>query len=226
MPDLGRPGLMRLLIDGYNLMHAAGRMSRRFGPDGLRRARHRFLGELAHALGEEQARRTTIVFDATSLPRSQPPEMSHKGMVVIFAIEDDDADTRIELLIAGDSAPRSLTVVSTDRRIRRAAERRRATAVLADDFLDHLDSLRARSRSRAPIDRFNDQRAGIEALSQAELDDWLRVFAGGDEETEVDSAYGPDPPDWTDADLERVAREVDAEFRDKVRPLPSRSRKP
>src|SRR5690348_1920712 len=101
---------MRLLIDGYNLMHAAGRMSRRFGPDGLRRARHRFLNDLAAALGPERAGQATVVFDASSLPLNQAPESSHKGMTVIYAIEDDDADTRIEWLIARDSAPRSLTV--------------------------------------------------------------------------------------------------------------------
>ncbi|QDV36762.1 NYN domain-containing protein [Tautonia plasticadhaerens] len=216
---------MRLLIDGYNLMHAAGRMGRRFGPDGLRRARHRFLDELAHTLGAEQAGQTTLVFDATTLPLSQAPESSHKGMSVIFAVEEDDADTRIELLIAGDSAPRSLTVVSTDRRIRRAAARRRATAVRSDDFLDYLDTLRARSAAPSPKDRHG-LRDRNETPGPDERDDWLRIFAEGDEETGLDPGYGPDPPGWTDEDFERIVREVEAEFRDSIRPLPSRSRKP
>jgi predicted RNA-binding protein with PIN domain len=217
---------MRLLIDGYNLMHAAGRMSRRFGPDGLRRARHRFLNELAHALGPVQAARTTVVFDASSLPLNQPPESSHKGITVIYAIEDDDADTRIELLLAADSAPRSLTVVSTDRRIRRAAGRRRAISMNSDDFLDELDSRRHRPSARPPDPPGEPEHPQVDPLDAADTEAWLRIFGEFDVNGEVDEAYGPGPPEWTEEDLERVAREVEAEFRGVVRPLPSRFRKP
>jgi predicted RNA-binding protein with PIN domain len=217
---------MRLLIDGYNLMHAAGRMSRRFGPDGLRRARHQFLNELAHALGPDQAIRTTVVFDASSLPLNQPPESSHKGMIVIYAIDDDDADTRIELLLAADSAPRSLTVVSTDRRIRRAAERRRAISKNSDDFLDDLESRRHRKLSRLPDLPDEAARPTIDPRDAENTEVWLRIFCELDENAEVDEAYGPGPPEWTDEDLQRVAREVEAEFRDMIRPLPARFRRP
>ena len=62
---------MRLLIDGYNVMHASGRMQRKFGPDGLASRRDRFLNDLAHRLEPETAFQTTIVFDAASLPLQQ-----------------------------------------------------------------------------------------------------------------------------------------------------------
>jgi predicted RNA-binding protein with PIN domain len=192
---------MRFLIDGYNLMHAAGRILRRFGPDGMRRARLRFLDELAILLGPDRAFRTTIVFDASSLPLNQAPESSHRGMTVIYAIEDDDADSRIELLIARDSAPKSLTVVSTDHRIRRAARRRRAEAVTSDDFLDFLDQLRERKVRPAPrVGREpSEEPERPESPSAAEVAAWVREF-------------------------ERVAREVEAEFRDVPRLVRPRSR--
>ncbi|RUL85723.1 NYN domain-containing protein [Tautonia sociabilis] len=216
---------MRLLIDGYNLMHAAGRMNRRFGPDGLRRARHRFLNDLADALGPERAVQTTVVFDASSLPLNQPPESSHKGMTIIYAIEDEDADSRIELLIARDSAPRSLSVVSTDRRIRRAAERRRAASIPADEFLDFLDALRSPPRRAAPVPNRKEKADRPDILPPKEVETWLREFEGIDDDPIAEQAFGPGPADWTDEDLERVAREVEAEFRDVVRPLSPRSRR-
>src|SRR5438093_12747477 len=109
---------MRTLIDGYNLMHAVGLLGRRFGPDGFRRARLRFLNDLAAALGPVEAHQTTIVFDAAAPPEHAPRESTHKGLTVLFAVGDENADERIELLIAQHSAPKSLTVVSSAHRVR------------------------------------------------------------------------------------------------------------
>lgn len=216
---------MRFLIDGYNLMHAAGRMNRTFGPDGLRRARLRFLNELVGVLGPEHASRSTIVFDASSLPINQAPESSHHGMKVIYAIEDDDADSRIELLIERDSAPRSLTVVSTDRRIRRAAKRKRATPWVSDEFLDYLDTLRQR-RPASNAGRLNPEDSPrFEHHSPEEIDAWAQAFGDLDDKDEAEANdRWPSEESWTDADFQRIALEVELEFRDVIRPRPRRSR--
>src|SRR5262245_50769053 len=140
---------MLWLIDGYNVMHAAGALgSEVLGRDVFRRRRRRFLNTLADALGADRANETTIVFDASSPPADFPLESSFKGMNLIFALEDEDADTRIERIIAEHSAPKSLTVVSSDRRVRKAASRRKAKALGAEDFLDFLERTQ-RQRSRA-----------------------------------------------------------------------------
>jgi predicted RNA-binding protein with PIN domain len=219
---------MRLLIDGYNLMHAAGRMNRRFGPDGLRRARLRFLNELAMTLGVQRASSTTIVFDASSLPLNQAPESTFKGMTVIYAIDDEDADTRIERLIARDSAPRSLTVVSSDRRLRRAAQRRRATSRSSDDFLDFLESLRSTRRVPKKLESgANDlDRARLERLSPEEVDAWVLEFE--EPIASLDQATGDSAPSldwWSDLDLDQVAQEVEREFRQHLRVIPRKSRR-
>lgn len=219
---------MRLLIDGYNLMHAAGRMSRRFGPDGLRRARFQFLNELAMTLGVERACATTIVFDASSLPINQAPESICKGMKVIYAIDDDDADSRIEHLIARDSAPRSLTVVSSDRRLRRAAQRRRATSRSSDDFLDFLETLRSNRDVRGKAEAVaNDlDRVRLDRLSPEEVDAWVLEFqepiASLPDATE-DST--PSSDWWSDLDLDQVAQEVEREFRQHLRVIPRNPRR-
>src|SRR5207302_4663712 len=95
---------MRTLIDGYNLMHAVGLLGRRFGPDGFRRARLRFLNNLAAALDPVEVHQTTIVFDAAAPPEDAPRQSTYKRLTVLFAVGDENADERIELLIVKDSA--------------------------------------------------------------------------------------------------------------------------
>ena len=48
----------RLLIDGYNLLHAAGLARRRYGRDGLERSRNRLLDLLAGLLTDAERPRT------------------------------------------------------------------------------------------------------------------------------------------------------------------------
>src|SRR3954447_14751388 len=136
---------MLWLIDGYNLMHAAGAAGgKELVPEAFRRKGRRFLGELADQLGVERARETTIVFDANSPPADFELETSYKGLTLIFALGDENADARIEQLIGQHSVPKSLTVVSSDRRVRQAATRRKARAIKAEDFLDLLDRWKQR----------------------------------------------------------------------------------
>ena len=116
---------MLWLIDGYNLMHAAGAIDRQeIRRELFQRKRRRFLSELAEALGPKRCQETTVVLDASTPPADFPLEAVHQGLNLIFALGDENADARIETLIAAHSAPKSLTVVSSDRRIRRAAQRR------------------------------------------------------------------------------------------------------
>lgn len=205
---------MRRLIDGYNLMLAACELGKPLGPDGLRKARNRFLNRLAPLLGPNEAAVTTIVFDAAAAPRHLPRTSTHRGMTLIFADPDETADDRIESLIAKDPAPRALTVVSSDRRLRRAAERRRAVWISADAFWIKLDARRnlvgRTPPSPEPIavpDRDEPPRpsAAEAAFWRAEFHDVDAVTAAG---TPRDaSAFIP-----TDDELERIAREVAREF--------------
>ncbi len=54
----------RLIIDGYNLMHAAGLALRSYGPGELEACRQRLLQLLSDRLPLTQRRRTRVVFDA------------------------------------------------------------------------------------------------------------------------------------------------------------------
>jgi len=137
---------MALLIDGYNLLNTTGIA----GPEGkastLERSRLALLNFLAEALDPHEAAHTTVVFDAHSPPPGLPKVIEHRGLTVRFAARYPDADSLIEELIRADTAPRRLTVVSSDHRVQRAARRRRARAV--DSHVWHAEMVRRHHQRR------------------------------------------------------------------------------
>jgi uncharacterized protein len=201
---------MRLLIDGYNLMYAAGLLGKRLGPDGFRKVRTRFLNDLAHALGAVEAHLTTVVFDAAAAPDDRPHQASHKGITVVFAIDNENADERIEHLIAAHSAPKTLTVVSSDHRIRQAASRRKARAVTADEFWTGLrDRKPGRPTPQLPPPSA-EERARREGPSAEEAAMWREVFRDVADAPDTREALGSDFVP-TDEEIERIRREVEDE---------------
>ncbi len=193
---------MRTLIDGYNLMFAAGVMGHRFGPDGLRKARTRFLNDLASKLGPVEAHLTTVVFDVRKAPEGRPAESTHKGIRTVFAVANPTADERIDELIRAHGDPKRLTVVSSDNQVRASARRRGATSVSSDEYLDRLDRANGRAgrrpRSRpAPRSR----RASSEAEAAYWAESLRRRRAVGRSEAGLRSR--PDVPDRRGASPDR-----------------------
>lgn len=204
-------GEMRTLIDGYNLMHAVGLLSRRLGPAGFRKVRHRFLNDLAARLDPVEAHQTTVVFDAAAPPDGAPRELRHKGMTILFAVADDDADERIESLIAHHSAPKGLTVVSSDHRLRQAATRRKARAVTSEDYWSELESRGAR-QPEPPLPPTVEETARLHGLSPDEAAYWLNAFRDLAEEPATRDALRGEPAFWTDEEIAQIEREVEEEF--------------
>ena len=125
---------MSLIIDGYNLLHASGVFGAVRGPRGFEASRVALLDMLVDVLGERAAG-ALVVFDAAHAPDGLPGRVVHGDLRVWFAREYPDADTLIEKLVAEDTAPGHLVVVSSDRRVQAAARRRRAKAVSCEDWL-------------------------------------------------------------------------------------------
>ena len=191
---------MSLIIDGYNVLHVVGIMGRGVGPGSLERSRTALLNFLAETLTEEELARTAVVFDAHDPPAGLPRMMQHRGLTVHFASRDEDADTLIEELIRADSAPRRLTVVSSDHRIQRAAHRRRARAVDSDVW--HAEMLRLCQRGRRsprPARRVRQCRCCLSRLtlgSQFGLKDKDSEEPRGEED--ASDAIDPFPPGYAD----------------------------
>lgn len=143
---------MSLILDGYNVLFAAGILGRGVGPGTLQRARLTLLNLLAESLDEEAARRTIVVFDARDPPAHRPHRYDYRGIDVRFAVDAEGADEVIEELIRADSAPRQLTVVSSDHRLQKAARRRKAQAIDSDRWYAELLAERAQRRPAVASD--------------------------------------------------------------------------
>ncbi|WP_165244330.1 NYN domain-containing protein [Paludisphaera soli] len=172
---------MRWLIDGYNVMHAAGVVDSKMGRHRFRDARQRFLDHLARSLGE-LAGETTVVFDANQPPADFPVESVYRGITVIFALADASADARIERILARHSTPKALTVVSNDREVRKAATSRKARAVKADDFLDRMPTLAYEKRPAIVPGPDPEAVRDAPVLDEAERAYWQEVFGAIDVE--------------------------------------------
>ncbi len=198
---------MRWLIDGYNVMYAAGRLGPRLSREGFRRARRKFLDEVARALPAENDGDVTIVFDASVPPGDFPLSSRYRGVRVLFAYGDENADARIEYILSKDSNPRTLTVVSSDRRIRDAASRRRARSITADAFLDVKDHPRLLAPPR-PAPRVLDR---DELIATEDPEFWVATFAEVEEIPGVADLRAPGDTMLTDAEIAEIQRIIDRE---------------
>lgn len=138
----GWSGRMATIIDGYNVLYVVGILAPRIAPGTLERARQALLNFVVATMEWEQRKRTTVVFDAHDPPPGAQSVYEYKGIMVRFAVRHSSADALIEELVYRESAPRSLVVVSSDRRIQQVAKRRRARAVDSETWYDEQQRLR------------------------------------------------------------------------------------
>lgn len=131
--------LRDVIIDGYNLLHAAGLARQSYGPGDLDRARKRLLLRLTDMIDARHRSSITVVFDAKEPPADLPDQSSFKSLHVRYAQDHAEADDLIEELIRAHSAPKRLLVVSGDQRLQKAARRRGARSITGGQFLDALE---------------------------------------------------------------------------------------
>ena len=179
------------LIDGYNLLHAAGFARATYGPGDMHRARQRLLALIAEHLDEESRERIEIIFDAHDPPAEVSAETRAWNMRIRYSVETGDADAMIEERIRKHSAPRQLWVVSSDHRLIDAAKRRRAKSLTSEDFLDRLFEDRiARRRPRETSGGELKETSGATA-------EWLAFFgfdAGSTIDVHVETSDSTPPP--------------------------------
>ncbi len=142
---------MRLLIDGYNLMFESTSIEQSAdGRGALRAARGRLLHLLVDLIDEAMRDQTMIVFDAKKAPPGLPDQYAYYGIRIVFARDWDSADELIQNEIRLHSAPKTLTVVSSDHAIHRGALARGAKVIDSDQWLDRELENRARLARQGP----------------------------------------------------------------------------
>ena len=186
-----------LIVDGYNVLFQCGFISRGIGPQTLERARGALLGILNSRLDETGRAQTTVVFDATELAAGLPDETVIGGIRVYYSHRYADADSMIEELIAHHSAPKQLVVVSSDRRIQRAARRRKATAIDSEQWFDQVISSTSGEQAETGDDVAGSRQEF--ALTSEEIQIWVNRFRQSRSDTrdnadvELDDSLSNDP---------------------------------
>jgi predicted RNA-binding protein with PIN domain len=151
---------MRLLVDGYNLLHASGQFGSPSDPPTLETARRALLEYLTQQLTERERSRATIVFDG----KDAPP-----GLPAVTTYEKTTADQLIAEMIAAEKAPRELRVISSDHAVQRAARQR---GVAFADSEVWLRELRQKiQQQESPAEKSEP------AQSAADVEHWLREFS-------------------------------------------------
>jgi predicted RNA-binding protein with PIN domain len=174
---------MRLLIDGYNLMFESISVDRGMdGKNALRAARGRLLQLLVDLIDQSIRDKTMIVFDAKKAPPGLPDKYLQHGIQIVFARDWNSADELIQSEIRRHSAPKTLTVVSSDHALHRKALARGAQVIDSDEWLDRELENRARIARQGPDGP--DSIAEIESeaknrqLTEEEKKKWLKEFGG------------------------------------------------
>ncbi len=152
------------IIDGHNLLHTVLKVeeaSEATGDVGLCRVVGRYLSLIG--------RPGVIVFDGIG-----PPDKSGFDEVgnleVLFSGRSPDADSVIEDKIIASTAPKRVTVVSSDRRLRKAARARKCTSLKSEVFWENMQKQLSRKRSTP------EPTAKRHGLSEGETDQWLDAF--------------------------------------------------
>ncbi|MHC4562238.1 MAG: NYN domain-containing protein [Planctomycetota bacterium] len=155
---------MPYLIDGNNLLHAMLEI----GPEVGRASLCAMLGKLI-----EPGERICVVFDGPSPPEGLRQQIDDTGVEAVYSL-DRPADDIVCQRVDDDTAPRRLSVVSSDREIRRHASRRKCQIIVSDEFarflLRRLAERQRQSQSAEPPEK----RHGLG--EDQTTDDWLDFF--------------------------------------------------
>lgn len=157
---------MAVLIDGYNLLRAIQKISDNESMTDVQLCR--MISNYLRYIGEAGE----IVFDGVG-PREKAVFFNMAAIDVIFSGQGIEADAVIEEKIAAYSAPKLMLVVSSDRRLRLAAAKRKAIAVKAEQFWQVLEKFTKQSLRRK---KFAEPREKREGISEGEVEYWMKVF--------------------------------------------------
>lgn len=156
---------MPFVIDGYNLLRAVEKIQS--GDESITDVG---LCRMVAAYLQRIRQPGQIVFDGIG-----PPEKSGfeniANLEVIFSGRTTDADTVIKDKIAANTAPKRLVVVSSDRILRTAANRRKATSLKAEQFWNNVITCLSRQKKLHP-----EPRSKREGITNGETEQWLKTF--------------------------------------------------
>lgn len=157
---------MRYLIDGHNLIGQMDDLSLSDPDDEAK------LVQLLRQFAAGRKAQITVIFDH-GLPGGKSP-LSGGPVEAVFAGSHTNADRILRERIASEKQPGQVILVTSDREVIAAAKSRKMVFTRSADFAAQLRVAGPATRRKA---RPNEERP----LSDAEIEEWLRLF-GGDED--------------------------------------------
>jgi hypothetical protein len=156
---------MPTLIDGHNLLYAVLKYEEfaDMNIDYLCQAISKYLKRIKE--------KGHIIFDGDMPLKPGQTRTNYPALKVSYCGIDTDADTIIIEKINASSAPKRITVISSDREIADAARLRKAKAIPSDQFW-HLLMEKIQQRHR-PAPEPREKRQG---LTESETDLWMKKF--------------------------------------------------
>jgi predicted RNA-binding protein with PIN domain len=137
----------------------------------------RVLLKKAAVFAKARGTRVTVVFDGAP-DRDAPDGSAFRGVKVLYAEPESDADARILRLVESSSDPRGLTVVTSDRHLSFLVRSRGATVVRSGEFRKQLEIVLDAQPSLEDGEQFE----------VGDVDAWLRYFGSLPE----DDGTGPE----------------------------------
>jgi uncharacterized protein len=158
----------RIVVDGYNLIHAMPELARLVGSD-LERARDALVSKLA-VYRSGRGIRVTVVFDGrdTGAPQTRPPG----GIEVVFSRAPQNADAKIKTMLSLEKSPKSWTVVTSDNSIIRYARDYGAKTIPSAEFAAKLGNTIPNLGPNRPVQK-------DAPMSAAEVHEWEEYFRQG-----------------------------------------------
>ena len=199
---------MRLLIDGYNVLHQSGLLGKGSGGVWLERGRKKLLDLLRNSLDPTTQLATQVVFDAYSSSSITTEITSYQEIKVHFSLGYENADELIEKLIREHHAPKSLTVVSSDHRIQRCAKAHRCRIFDSAAWLDELPQRQIRNNNATRIVETPREQAASQGLSNYEVQLWLKEFGIAENSAERNAEVSANNEPLPAVSMERVVPAV------------------
>ena len=158
-----------LLVDGYNLIKSSPLFQI---PGQTLKKTRTTLEQALDVYSRRTDRQITLYYDGTDqIPQAIPHR--HKEIEIHFSQYPEKADDLIMLAVQRKHGAKWLRVISSDREIRRFAERHKIRSTSAEDFLDELEKLPS-AQTPQTIDADDAGRSNPDDLDN--LDEWEALF--------------------------------------------------
>jgi uncharacterized protein len=162
---------MPIIIDGYNLLRFVQGLEQGESMSDVQLCM--YIDKYLKLINDKGL----MVFDGLGPPDKRGFDSLNR-LEIIFSGQNKEADLVIENKIKLNTAARSLTIVSSDRRIRSAAMAKKANSLKSDEFWAELQKELNRKRPQ------KDPGEKQHGLNEGETELWMKIFGLEDSDNE------------------------------------------